>query len=397
MTLAPLHERTVLLAYPFRPFFLLTGLYGTVVILAWLAVLFGALPLSPQLSPLQWHAHEMLFGLIPAAIAGFLLTAMCNWTGATPLRGAGLLALVALWLAGRVALWSAAWLPGWLVIAVDLAFLPLLAVYAARVLLLHSHRSSLLLVAMIGLLSVANGLMLLEMFGGIPGLARYGELLGLNLITLVMVVMAGRITPAFTGNWLRARGLPHREVARSDGFDRWVLGITALMIPADLMLGMPVLSGLAALAAAILNAIRLFRWAGWQTLSEPLLWILHLGYAWIVLALLLKGLTPVVPGLHASAWIHALGTGAMGTLLLGVMTRVSLGHTGRPLRLPRLGLGIYIAVLLAGVIRVLGALGGIDTRPALMLAGLAWIAAFGLFLSLYWPILSRRRADGRPG
>jgi len=386
----------VLLAYPFRPFFLLTALYGVFIMVAWMGFFYGGWPLPLGVSPFRWHAHEMLFGLIPAAIAGFLLTAVTNWTGAPPLKGRGLLALVLLWVAGRGVMWTAGWLPGSLVAVVDLAFLIVLAAYAAGVLHRYGNRRNLVLVAVLAVLALANGLMHLE-FLGLIQTAVAGERLAMNVIALLMVVIAGRITPLFTAGWLRTGGGDPAHVHRSERVDQLALVSTALMVPADLVTGIPLLGAVVALLAAGINGFRLVQWAGWRTGAEPLLWILHVGYAWIVAALLLKGLAPFIDGLTPSVWLHGMGVGAVGTLLLAVMTRVSLGHTGRALRLPRFAVAIYVSILLAGGLRMLTAFGGIDFRLGLLLSALAWSIAFALFLILYWPILASPRVDGRPG
>lgn len=387
----------MLLAYPFRPFFLLTGVYGALIVAAWVAYLFLSLPLPVGVNPGQWHGHEMLFGMVPAAIAGFLLTAMSNWTGAPPLQNHRLLGLLLVWLAGRLAMWLSGYLPAGLVAVLDLAFLPLLAGYAASVLWRYGSRHNLILVVMLVLLSLANLAMHLDFAGLVPGLGRLGEIMALDLVTLIMVVIGGRIIPAFTANWLRLQGRDSRAVRPAPSLDLGALIATALMIPADLITGYPAIGGIVALTAALLNGMRLSRWAGWRTLDEPLLWILHIGYLWIVAALLIKGLVPFVDGLAETVWFHALGTGAIGTLILGVMTRVAMGHTGRPLRLPRYAISIYIGVLVAGIARLLAATGMADYQLGITVSAVAWAAAFILFVLIYWPILSRPRADGRPG
>lgn len=387
-------RRAAVLAHPFRVFFLLTALYGTIVIVAWGAFWLGAIPLAPGPNPLQWHAHEMLFGMVPAAIAGFLLTAMCNWTGAQPLHGAGLLMLAAVWLAGRVSMWSAAALPMALVAAVDLAFLPAVAGYAGWVLVRHGNRRNLPLVAVLGLLAVANAMMHMSFLGWYPGAGRVGEVMAIEVITVLMVVIGGRIIPTFTANWLQARGGARVHEPR------WLAqaGVLAvvLLMGADTLGAAPQWGVALALAAAFFNGWRLVCWRGWAAAADPLVWILHVGFGWIVLALALRGLTPWL-GLAPGVWMHAMGAGAMGTLIIGVMTRVSLGHTGRALRLPRRALWSYAAVLLAGAVRVAVAPVPSWAAVGIGVSALAWAAAFGLFLIIYWPILSQPRVDGRPG
>ncbi len=383
-----------LLAHPFRLFFLLVGLYGVATLLVWMVFLFGGLALPLGWSPLHWHSHEMLFGFAAAAIAGFILTAVCNWTGAAPLQGKKLLLLGLAWLLGRVAMWLAGYLPLWLVALLDMLFLPLLATLLLQVLIAHGNRRNLLLGGMILLLALAN---LSMHIGFITGGTRWlvqGQALGMGLITLIMIVIGGRIIPLFSANWLRNRGSPI-VVTAQPVLDRACLLVTALLIPAE-WLGQAWLTATLALMAALLNLWRLLGWKGWHTWREPLLWVLHLGYAWLVIALFLKGLSALAWVAPAS-WQHALGTGAMGTLILGIMTRVSLGHTGRPLHLPAYAWLIYGGISLAACFRVGAALGWFDYRLGVMLAAVGWCFACSLFVMIYWPILSRPRLDGRPG
>jgi uncharacterized protein involved in response to NO len=381
-------------SFPFRLFFLVVGIYGVLVVLAWMFYLFGGVTLPLGWSPVHWHSHEMLFGLVSAAIAGFILTAVCNWTSTPPLAGKKLLLLGSLWLAGRVAFWLAGWLPLWLVMLLDMLFLPALGIILLRVLLASGNKRNLMLGAMILALALANLSMHIGFITGGTQWLQQGEMLALNLITLIMVVIGGRIIPLFTANWLRNKGVAHQPIVLPL-LDKAGLISVALLIPAD-MLGLPWLIATIALIAGALQAWRWLNWQGWRTVSEPLLWILHLGYGWLVIALLLKGVANC--GLVApSASLHALGTGAIGTLILGVMTRVALGHTGRPFQLPTLGWLIYVGISLAAVCRVAAALGWVDYRLGLMVAATGWCFAFVLFVILYWPILSRPRVDGRPG
>jgi uncharacterized protein involved in response to NO len=396
MAIAVSRAPHALLAYAFRPFFLLAGAYGAFAIAGWAGFLLAGWPVPVGQSPVLWHSHELLFGLVPAAIAGFLLTAISNWTGARPLQGPGLLALVVLWLAGRLVMWLSGLLPQGLVAAVDLAFLPALAGYVATVLIRHGNWRNLIMVGVLLALAVANLLVHLSLAGFDGFWGRGGELLALNLVTLLMVVVAGRIIPAFTANWLRGQGRPTDGVRVVPGLERAVIPATALMIPADLITGIPLLGAAAALVAAGVNGWRLTLWSGWCTSREPLLWVLHVAYLWIVVALLTKSLAPLT-AVPATAWIHALGAGAIGTLILGVMTRVAVGHTGRPLRLMPFALVLYVAVTLAALIRVLVAFGQLDFQAGLVLAALGWTLAFGGFSVIYWPVLSRPRVDGRPG
>ncbi|WP_116368770.1 NnrS family protein [Parahaliea mediterranea] len=387
---------SALFAFPFRPFFLLCAAYGALSVGLWVAAVTGLGNPLPALPSPQWHAHEMLYGFVPAAIAGFLLTAMCNWTGARPLAGPGLVALVLLWLAGRLAMCLQGALPYALVAALDGAFLPLLALYAGTVLWRSRNQRNYGLVAVLLALAVGNGLMHAAVVARQPALAATGLALGLDLIALLMVVVAGRITPAFSANWLRGRGGSTPAPAPA-----WVayaaIGSLAAMALADLLRAPAAITGTLALLAGLANALRLLYWAGWRTVREPLLWILHLAYGFIALALLLRAALQFGLLHNPSLWHHSLGAGAIGILILGVMTRVSMGHTGRPLRLLPGGLLIFMSVILAALLRLAVAAGWLPYQGGLWASALAWIGAYVLFVLLYGPVLWAPRPDGKPG
>lgn len=387
-----------LLSFAFRPFFLATGFYGALIVLSWVGFLFAGWPLPVGWSPTHWHSHEMIYGLVPAAIAGFLLTAITNWTGAAPLRGLPLLGLLGLWVLGRVGMWSAGWLPQvlWIIALADLLFLLVLAAYVTTILLLYGNRRNLILVIVLLSMATGNLLMHLGFVRGTYTLLQQGQQLGLGLVALLLAVIAGRITPAFTANWLRQRG-SQDTVKRSPWLDRLALGSLALLIPLNLWVSNSALTGGLALASGLINGFRLWQWAGWRAAREPLLWVLHLGYAWLVVALLLRGITELHwLRLPPTLWQHALGVGALGTLVLGVMLRVSLGHTGRPLKLPRFAVSIVWLITLATVLRLLAAMQFVPYRLGITVSATAWFLAFLLFTLLYWPILSRSRIDAHP-
>lgn len=377
-----------LFAFPFRIFFLSAALIGAVLVPVWLLFFHhgggGTLTMPAWL----WHQHEMTVGFLNAAIAGFLLTAVCNWTGTPPLAGPALAGLWLLWLAGRLALAFGA---GWPLLAavVDMAFLPVVAlIVAQRVWRARQPRQA----PLVGVLLLLAGMDLLFHLQHDP---RFTRALVLLAATLILVI-GGRITPAFTANWLRQHGANPARVRQWPWLDK--LGLIAALLVVVLELG-TWRGGAAAvigLLAATLTAIRLWGWAGWLTRREPLLWILHLGHLWVVLGYVLWALA-AIGQVAPTAWLHALGAGAIGTMILGVMTRVAMGHTGRPLRLlPGMGWG-YGAMLAAGAVRVTVALGGMPPRPGLWLAAVLWTLALGLFVVRYGPLLASPRADGRPG
>lgn len=389
-------RNVVLLAYPFRLFFVLAGVYGALLTLLWIGMLFWGWSTPTAINPLRWHAHEMLFGLVPAVIAGFLLTAICNWTGCQPLNHGRLLALALVWLAGRLVPWCPTALPPLVYAVVDMLFLLILAAYVAYIVLSTGNRRNLIMAVVLILFAAANALIHLDLMAVLPGKALLGEELAIYLTLLLMVIIGGRIIPNFTANWLGQTGGPRDRIRQWPMINLLAIGTTILLLPAA-WLKMPQLTAVIALAAALTNTIRLSGW-GWRyCLREPLLWILHLGYAWIIVALLLKGLSPWVAGINQAVWIHAAGVGAMGTLILGVMTRVALGHTGRAMTLPKGAVVIYALITFAALLRLLSALGWAGYQEPLILSAVSFSLAFALFTLLYWPILSRPRADGRPG
>ena len=385
----------MLFASPFRPFFLMCALYAVVVMTGWLGLLFIGWPVGAGFSPLRWHAHEMIFGVTSAAIAGFVLTAMATWTDRPAIRGAHLAALLGLWLAARLAMWSGSLLSPLLIAALDTGFLAVLTVTVASTLLAAGSRRNYPVVAVLAALTCAAGASHVGMWQASAVMARTGEQAGLYLVLLLIGLIGGRITPAFSANWLARRGLDRNLVRSWPVLD--IAALSAIGITAALDLaGVGMASG-AALAAAALNGLRLVAWSGWRCWREPLLWSLHLGYAWLVAALLLRGLAPFSSQLNEAAWLHAAGVGAMGTMLLAVMTRVPLGHTGRALRLSDGAVLIYGLITAAAALRVGSAVGWVDYRWALAAAGTAWMFAFVLYLAFYAWILLVPRSDGHPG
>jgi uncharacterized protein involved in response to NO len=388
---------SALFAHAFRPFFLATGLYAVVLMIGWMGTWHLGWSIPGQVPMLKWHAHEMIFGLVPAAIAGFMLTAMCNWTGAAPLTGYRLAALVGLWLAGRLMMWTSGLWPTLALMVVDSAFLLVLALYVGHVILTHGNRRNLIMVAALSVMLLANLFSHAGLWWLGPVWSERAELMGLMIIVLMMAVIGGRITPAFTRNWLHRRGQAVGAIKTWPWIERLSLVLIVLLVAAVLVgLSPSWLAGLA-LVAGLVHGLRLVGWSGWLGWSDPLIWILHLGYAWVVIGLLLKGATLLWPVIPDSAWLHALGAGAMGTLIVGVMTRVALGHTGRTLSLPAGAVLIYLTISISALIRVAAALGWLQGSWPIWTAGLAWMLSFIIFLVLYSPILLSPRVDGRPG
>jgi uncharacterized protein involved in response to NO len=339
----------------------------------------------------------MLFGLVAAAIAGFLLTAVPVWSGRPALCGAPLAALVGLWALGRLAMLAAGALPAGLVAGIDLAFLPALALVLARTLWRTGQRRNYGVVALVAVLALANAAVHAQALGLAAASAPRALRFGADVVVILIVVIGGRITPAFTANALLRWGEQARVRARP-WLDRLALACVVLLAGVGLVAPRGQASGVLALLAGLAVAARM---AGWQTLRtgrDPLLWSLHAGMAWVALGLLLVALGDLGASIPATAGLHALTAGAMGSMILAVMTRVGLGHTGRPLDLPRGALGCYLLVHAGALARVGAALApGAPQRALLLIGGLAWAAAFGLFAIIYASILTRARVDGLEG
>ncbi|MGP4844363.1 NnrS family protein [Marinobacter sp. 1Y8] len=378
----------LLFEYPFRIFFLSLAVLAVVVVPVWVMVVTGHWALPTALPGFYWHLHEMLFGFLTAAIAGFLLTAVCVWTSTERMHGVPLMLFWLVWLAGRLLLAFGGDLSFWLVQAVNLLFLPLIMLDAGwRILRSGQKRHSVILVVL-GLLWIMQ--------------VAFVNTLNINYVDGALVlamalagIIGGRITPAFTSGWLRQNGGDPGVVKVSPRTDFATL-VSLLLLLAMLVIGWHWGEVLFALTSAVLMLVRLAGWHGWVARSEPLLWILHLSLLWIPVALILMA-GHLVFGWAPTAWSHAAGVGVIGSLILGVIARVSLGHTGRPLKLPGGMVLAFIAIQLAAVIRVITALGGLPWSSGVGLSALLWETAFVIFLLRYTLILSSPRADGKTG
>lgn len=386
------------LSYGFRPFFLAAGVWAAAALALWIVMFLTGSALPSRFDPLAWHIHEMLFGFVLAAIAGFLLTAIPSWTGRLPVSGWPLALLAALWLLGRIVCLVSALVPAWLAIAADLAFPAALVGVVAREIGAGRNWRNLPLVAPVTVLAAADLLMHLES-EDIVWSAGLGWRLALAAVIALISVVAGRIVPSFTRNWLVRRqrsSLP----AAPGWIDRAALGVLHAGLfgwafaPAFQPCGILLVLG------ALFNLWRLLRWRGGSTLAEPLLLVLHIAYGWLVLGAALLGLATLGTEVPASAAIHALTAGAVATMILAVMTRAARGHTGRSLTADPVTTAIYILVTLAAIARVAAGFGSAWTMPLLIGSAGLWVAAFGLFACSYGPMLilpnearSGRRAE----
>lgn len=402
MALIPLEEPKprrppagfALFALGFRPFFLGAGVFAVLLMGAWLVMLRGGMQAPAGLPLTVWHGHEMLFGFGVAVIAGFLLTAAQNWTSVPMPSGASLAALFVLWLAGRLLPYVPG-LPYAIASVADLLFLPALAVTVARAVLKVRQAPNYAFPLMLLALFAANGLLQAAALGWARASMGGGLYLGLYLVVLMMVVMGGRVIPYFSERRVNFTARKWQAV-------EWLApGLTLTVMALGLMakvwgLGRDVLA-LAAGAAALVHLVRLAGWQDRRLWHVPLLWVLHLGYGWIVVGFALDALA-AAGAVSPYLALHAYGTGALGVLTLGMMARVALGHTGRPLEPAGIMAWAFAAVNLAAVVRVFGPL----LLPAyqnlhLQISGWLWMAAFAAFTAVYAPILWRPRVDGRPG
>jgi uncharacterized protein involved in response to NO len=385
-----------LFAYGFRPFFLAVGVYAVLGLIAWLWIYTtGAQPLPSQPAQL-WHGHEMLYGFVGAAIAGFLLTAVPSWTSARGFAGRPLILLAALWLTGRLAFAAAAVLPLTIVAVCELAFIPVLAGLLAPALLRARNRNSPLLLVLVSIWLTDVVFMYALMRDDVL-LARTTLLVAIDIVLLLVTVIGGRIVPAFTASALRARGLA-TDLRTSRWIDGIVIAAMIAVVLVDIIDPWHQVAGAVAAVAAIAHAWRLIGWRSWRTLDEPLVWSLHLAYAWLPAGLAMKALYLSGNAAWAAHWLHALTIGVAAAMILAVMTRASLGHTGRPLSASRLIGSAYILLSLAAVMRVLAPpLAPGAYQWSVVAAGTLWICAFAIFIVIYTPILLRPRIDGRQG
>lgn len=385
----PVPQGLPLFRLGFRPFYLGGALLAALAVPLWLAMFLGQLAWQPQVPPLLWHVHEMLFGFAAAIIVGFLMTAAKNWTGLATPRGPALALLFALWLAARLAALSGPYL---LYAVLDLALLPAVAVVLLRLLLRARNRRNLPLVALLFLLALANLFFHLAQMQLVQMAALTPLRAALGLIVMIECVMAGRVVPAFTmavtpGLRIAAKRWDEPLILGSSGLGLALWVFSAPALPTFVVL----------VVASALHLRRLLSWNPKCTLTRPILWILHAAYAWLPLGLALLALAQF-DLLPASAGIHALAVGATGGLIIGMMTRTARGHTGRLLQVSGPEVLAYALVLGAAILRVfvpllLPAL----LAPVLTLAAAAWSLAFLIYLWRFAPWLASTRLDGKDG
>ena len=385
-----------LFAYGFRPFFLMAGIWAPLGVALWVAALAGLPVPEGPLPLLRWHAHEMLAGFVYAALGGFVLTAVPNWTGRRGYAGAPLVGLFTIYLAGRLALLPGSPLSAGLAAPLALVFLPALVLLVLPA-LVKARSARLFGPPVLVLVFWAGDMLMLGEAAGWWAVEtwRLGQMLCANTALALVGLIGGRIIPAFTLNALRKSGRP-AEPQPLPGVDQAAMLSLLAVVLVDLVAPGGVVAGVVAGVAAGLAALRLSRWHGLRTLGQPILWVLHLAYAFVPLALATKAAWLLTGAPWAMHWLHLQGAGALAMMILAVMTRTILGHTGQALVAARPTVLAYALLALAGPMRAFGP----SLLPGLLplaLAAALLVAAFLLFLGVYAPILLRPRADGKPG
>lgn len=372
----------------FRPFYLLGSVFAALSIFLWVGQYGGYLPAAYMRSP-AWHGHEMLFGYTLAVVAGFLFTAVRNWTGQPTPTGAVLMAYAVLWIAGRVlVLTPYAAAAGW----VNAAFPAAVAVGIGIPLVRSGNRRNYFFIALLLFLALATLALHLSSLDTAAWSERASLQAGLDVVLFIIAVMGGRVIPMFTNN-----GIPGTAAVRSPLVEKVALGSILLLLGADLAQAPAGVIAVVALVGAAAHARRLYLWQPWRTLATPLVWILHAAYGWVVIYLALRALA-VMEWVPAPLATHALTIGVVGGMTIGMMTRTARGHTGRALVADRYEVACFVLVQVAALVRVFGGM----LIPGAYLAsvtvsGVCWSAAFALYAVRYWPVLTRDRLDGKPG
>jgi uncharacterized protein involved in response to NO len=376
------YKGPILFSHGFRIFFLLAGIWAALAMTLWVAFLATGTQIPSRIIGADWHMHEMVFGYSSVVIAGFLLTAVPNWTGRLPVLGWPVVGLSSIWVAGRLAIFISEWMPAFVAPLIDSAFLVVLAAVLAREIIAGKNWRNLKVLGVVALLAIANGIFHYEALNG-SAFGGYGIRLGVGTIVFLIILIGGRVIPSFTRNWLVRQG-PGRLPTPINRFDTFAISIAiaALLtwIIAPEFIGGRILSAL----AAVTHSVRLARWAGWRTMAEPLVLILHIGYAFVPLGFLLSAIG------DGTQIPHAWMVGVIGVVTIAMMTRVSLGHSGRPLASTKAIVAVYIAVILAAFLRITT-----DYMPdqtyLLYTSATLWIAGFAGFVIVYYPILAKPR------
>ncbi|MFT6425909.1 MAG: hypothetical protein ACJAYH_000449 [Celeribacter sp.] len=375
-------------SYGFRPFFLFGAVWAAVAMVMWIFMLSTGFVLPTHLEPVSWHAHEFLFGSLGAIIAGFLLTAVPNWTGRLPVVGWGLAALFALWLAGRFAMATSALWPNVSAQLVDLSFPVVLGAVLLREIIAGRNWRNLVILILLAIFTLANLLFHLDAAGGNIAAQGIGMRVGMSALIMMMCVIGGRVVPSFTRNWLVQQGATRLPVPPMQRFDKAVLLITVIALLLWVIAPSAVASGVALLMIGMLHFVRLGRWEGVQTLAQPLLWILHVGYAFVPLGAVMIAGSILYPDVFSGAAAqHLWMAGAFGVMSMAMMSRATLGHTGQKLHAGRGTVVLFVSLITSVFTRLAAAFWPDAAMIFYAVSGVLWVGAFFGFALLYWPSL----------
>ena len=373
----------------FRPFFIAAGIWATLAVPFWLLNYFGIMIVIDNFNILLWHQHEILYGFVAAAIAGFILTAIPNWTGRLPIKNKPLAILVFLWILGRVGFLTTAIFGTITTSLMDLPFLIVLVLVIMREIVSGKNWRNLPVIILISFFTLGNILVHLQIHEIIDS-AELGMRLSTFVLSILLALIGGRIVPSFTRNWL-AQNKANKFPRPFGNFDKISLISLVVFVFAQVIIPHHQATSLLALLAGLLHGIRFIRWKVWMTLAEPLIWILHVGYMWLCVALVLIGLSGLTDFVPYTSSYHALTVGAFSTMILAVMTRASLGHTGRTIKATLGTTTIFIFITIAAILRVYEPFINESGSLILSLSGIFWTLSFALFIFIYFPILIQPR------
>lgn len=384
-----------LFSYGYRPFFLFASIWAVFSIIAWVMTFIGHETLAIAIDPFSWHAHSFLFGYLWAVIAGFLMTAVPNWTGRLPIVGWPLATLVALWLIGRIAMTFSYYLPNGVTIACDLLF-PLAFTFAiGREIIMGKNWRNLKILILLVMLFCANCLFDGEAFSQVYAADSYGARWALAIAVFLIAIIGGRIIPSFTRNWMVKQSITNLP-APHDKIDLAIMIFTAISLVFWVIWPDAIFTAIIGGICGLANLYRLIRWHGWLTKKEPLVWVLHLGFLFIPLGFIALTLSTfdILHGGRAPVQ-HLWMAGGIGLMTIAVMTRASLGHAGRPLTVSWPVVLVYCSLFCSVVLRVIAGIADNDLTM-LNISGTLWILAFVGFVVLYWNILTKPRQPRTP-
>jgi uncharacterized protein involved in response to NO len=388
----PAQPKIAFLEFAFRPFFLLASLFSIIALLVWNGVLTGGLTLNLYGGALWWHMHEMLFGFAAAIIVGFLLTAVQNWTSVRSLNGMGLLVLVFVWLTARVLFFFPDSITHWLIAIVDIAFLPLATIFLAYPIIKAKKWKNLIFIPILLMMTLVNITMHYAVASQDYQLISNVSTVMVLLVTLVMCIMGGRVFPMFTANGTRTARTTAIAWLENVVISSTLMAVLLTVLISFNVIDLPsILIAAIFFVAAVANAVRAFRWKIWVTFKTPLVWSLHLSYWCIVIGLLMYGLSEITTVVTHSQAIHSLTVGGIGVMILSMISRVSLGHTGRNIVVGKVMTIALIALILAFISRVFVGYWVSNYSHALSMAVGFWVIGYGCFVVLYFPILTKPR------